>query len=153
VERGRPQMSIWRMRIACWIPKATDTVSDYVLRIAFPLQEWLYESASMLRDTYIACLVYHVYSNNCVTVRYKSTYNHTANLLHVSSSFGHHQRRLPQNKTHYWLIMARMCQCKLLNCTKVIKNCSADCIYIGYIWKFIIRMQTHFYILWFFVSL
>jgi len=25
VERGRPQMTIWRMRIACWIPKATHT--------------------------------------------------------------------------------------------------------------------------------
>jgi hypothetical protein len=25
VERGRPQMIIWRMRIACWIPKATIT--------------------------------------------------------------------------------------------------------------------------------
>jgi hypothetical protein len=22
VERGRPHMTIWRMRIACWIPKA-----------------------------------------------------------------------------------------------------------------------------------
>ena len=25
VERGRPQITIWRMRIACWIPKATHT--------------------------------------------------------------------------------------------------------------------------------
>jgi hypothetical protein len=24
VERGRPQMTIWCMRIACWIPKATN---------------------------------------------------------------------------------------------------------------------------------
>jgi len=23
VERGRPQMTIWRLRTACWIPKAT----------------------------------------------------------------------------------------------------------------------------------
>ena len=30
VEADRPQMtSIWRMRIACWIPKATDTNSEY----------------------------------------------------------------------------------------------------------------------------
>jgi len=27
VERGGPQMKIWRMRIACWIPKATNTLS------------------------------------------------------------------------------------------------------------------------------
>ena len=25
VEQGRPQMTIWRMRFAFWIPKATDT--------------------------------------------------------------------------------------------------------------------------------
>ena len=25
VGRDRPQMTIWRMRIACWIPKATNT--------------------------------------------------------------------------------------------------------------------------------
>jgi len=25
VERGRPQMTIWRMRIACWITKAINT--------------------------------------------------------------------------------------------------------------------------------
>jgi len=24
VERGRPHMTIWRMRIACWIPKVTN---------------------------------------------------------------------------------------------------------------------------------
>ena len=29
VELGRPQMTIWRMRIACWIPKATNTHSEY----------------------------------------------------------------------------------------------------------------------------
>jgi len=25
VERGRPQMAIWRVRVACWITKATNT--------------------------------------------------------------------------------------------------------------------------------
>jgi len=32
------QMAIWRMRIACWIPKAKNTHSQYVTIIAFPLQ-------------------------------------------------------------------------------------------------------------------
>jgi len=41
VERGRPQMAIWRMRIACWIPKAADRHSEYVILIALPLQQWL----------------------------------------------------------------------------------------------------------------
>jgi len=28
----RPQMTIWHMRIACWIPKATDTRLKYVIQ-------------------------------------------------------------------------------------------------------------------------
>jgi hypothetical protein len=57
VERGRPQMTIWRLRIACWIPKATDTHSEYVIPISFPPQPWLHERAALLPDTYIGCLV------------------------------------------------------------------------------------------------
>jgi hypothetical protein len=34
VEWGRPQMAVWRMYIACWIPKATNTHSEYVILIA-----------------------------------------------------------------------------------------------------------------------
>jgi hypothetical protein len=34
-------MPIWRMRIACWIPNATDTHSECVILIAFQLQQWL----------------------------------------------------------------------------------------------------------------
>ena len=45
------------MRFARWITKATDTNSEYVLLIALPRQRWLRERASILRDTYIACLV------------------------------------------------------------------------------------------------
>ena len=30
-------MTIWRIRFACWIPKATNTHSDYVILTAFPL--------------------------------------------------------------------------------------------------------------------
>ena len=39
VEPSRPQMTIWRMRIACWIPKATDTNSEYIILIDF-LDMW-----------------------------------------------------------------------------------------------------------------
>ena len=31
VEWGRPQMTIWRMRILCWTPIATNTLSEYFL--------------------------------------------------------------------------------------------------------------------------
>ena len=37
VEPGRPQMTMWHMRIACWIPKATNTHSESEILIAFPL--------------------------------------------------------------------------------------------------------------------
>jgi hypothetical protein len=50
-------MTVWRMRIACWIRKATNTRSEYVILNDFPLQQWLRERVSMLRYTYIACLV------------------------------------------------------------------------------------------------
>ena len=43
VKRGRPQMSIWRMRIARWITKTTDT--QYVILDTFQLQQWLQERA------------------------------------------------------------------------------------------------------------
>ena len=48
VEPGRPQMTIWCMRIACWIPKSTNIHSDYVTCISFALQQWLYEPTAML---------------------------------------------------------------------------------------------------------
>ena len=47
-----------RIRIAYWLPKATNTLSEYVILIAFPLEQWLHERASLLRYMYIACLVW-----------------------------------------------------------------------------------------------
>jgi hypothetical protein len=40
--------TILRMLIAGWIPKATNTRSEYVILIAFPLQQWLHKRASLL---------------------------------------------------------------------------------------------------------
>jgi hypothetical protein len=45
------------MRIVCWITKATDKYSEYVILIAFPRQQWLRERAAMLCYTYIVCTV------------------------------------------------------------------------------------------------
>ena len=39
--------------LLCWIPNATNTHSEYLIPIAFPLQQWLHERASVL----FACLV------------------------------------------------------------------------------------------------
>ena len=54
VEPDRPQMTIWGVFIACWITKAADTHSEYVILfilIALILQQRLHERASMLRYT------------------------------------------------------------------------------------------------------
>jgi hypothetical protein len=56
-EQNKPQMTIWSTHIACWISKATNTHSEYVILYAFTLQYWLNESASVLRRTYFALRV------------------------------------------------------------------------------------------------
>jgi len=51
-------MPIWRMHNARWIPKATNTFSEYVIFIAFLLQQSLHERVSVLRYAYTAGLVW-----------------------------------------------------------------------------------------------
>jgi hypothetical protein len=51
VQQDTLQTTVWRMRIACWKPKSTDTHSEYAICIAFPLQQWLQKRASLLRYT------------------------------------------------------------------------------------------------------
>ena len=46
-----------RIRIACWITKATDTHPEYVILIAFSQQQWLGKGASMLCYTHTGCPV------------------------------------------------------------------------------------------------
>jgi hypothetical protein len=53
VKPDRPQMTIWRMRIARWTPNATNTHSQYVTLIAFLLQEWLHDFTLYLH--YLSC--------------------------------------------------------------------------------------------------
>jgi len=48
---------VWRRCIVCWITKATNTHSDYVILYASPLRQWLHERASVLRYAYTAYLV------------------------------------------------------------------------------------------------
>jgi hypothetical protein len=49
---------IRRMRYACWVTKATDIHSEYEILTALPLQQWLRERATMLRDTYTSLSCY-----------------------------------------------------------------------------------------------
>ena len=53
VEPDRPQTTVWRMRIACWIAKATKAHSEYVTLIAYTLRKYLYERSSMLLSNQI----------------------------------------------------------------------------------------------------
>jgi hypothetical protein len=53
IQPSRPQMTIGRMRIACWIPKASNTHSCFVILVIFSLQQWLNYRALILRYTYI----------------------------------------------------------------------------------------------------
>jgi hypothetical protein len=60
VELNWPHMTTVRMRNAFWIPVSTYTESEYVILVAFPLQQWLHKRASMLRYTYIAVLYFDI---------------------------------------------------------------------------------------------
>jgi hypothetical protein len=64
VQRGRPQIIIWRMHIACRIPKTTNTHSVCVIVTAFPLQHWFHERSSTLHYMYIVCLISRLRSKN-----------------------------------------------------------------------------------------
>jgi len=52
-EPGWPQMTLRLILTACWIGKATDTHSGYVILFAFPLQQWLQD------------ITFHVYCLSC----------------------------------------------------------------------------------------
>jgi hypothetical protein len=55
LDPGRPQMTIRHMRFTCWVPKVTNTPSEYVILTTFPRQQWLRERSPLLRYMYNAC--------------------------------------------------------------------------------------------------
>jgi len=57
VEAERPQLTLWRMRIAYWITKATDTNTWYAILIAFLRKQRLHERTSLVRYMCIASFV------------------------------------------------------------------------------------------------
>jgi hypothetical protein len=81
VERGGPQMTIWRMRIECWIPKATYT---HTLRLS---NTHCFSSTTMGARTrlnvtlYVRCLF-------CPSLIHCYYYIYTVHdMLHTQSSF------------------------------------------------------------------
>ena len=80
VEPGRSDDGIIRrMPIACWITEASNTYLEYVVLIVLPLQQWLHERASLLRYTYIACLVSIIWISSSASSSVKSflRYDHS----------------------------------------------------------------------------
>jgi len=57
VRQATRNVIVRRMRVVCWVTKAKDTHSEYVILIVLPLQQWLHESPSALRYTYTTLLV------------------------------------------------------------------------------------------------
>jgi hypothetical protein len=55
LEPERSQVTMWCLSIICWIPKAADTNSEYVILIAFPLQQWLHERVTLLYARCLSC--------------------------------------------------------------------------------------------------
>jgi len=71
VEQGRQQMTIWRMRTACCIPKATNTHSEFVHNYCSSVTTMVMRTRL---NTYIACLVFLALLvtlfTECITGRY-----------------------------------------------------------------------------------
>ena len=83
VQLGKTEMTIWYMRAECRITKATDKHSEYVIIIAFKLQQWLHQCASMLHYAFIACLVFLITEYSAVVIQYFSL---TAYLIFSSNN-------------------------------------------------------------------
>ena len=52
-------MTVWHMHIACWITKATNTITECVILVGAPLQQWLHECVPLFRYMHTACLILH----------------------------------------------------------------------------------------------
>jgi hypothetical protein len=61
IQRSRPQMTIWHMRVACWIPKATNTHSPYTYNTYC-----LSTTTIMARTRLIVTL--HIYGLYCCSI-------------------------------------------------------------------------------------
>jgi hypothetical protein len=113
-------MMIWRMRIACCIPKATKyTHSGCVMLIASPLQQWLHESASLLRYMYVCLSVCQYTETNVMhfsfnLLRIKGLYMFRALLAH------------PQEALHKWHLVYCV-RIMSVGCGTVAVNSSITC--------------------------
>jgi hypothetical protein len=61
LEPDRQQMTIWRICIACWIPKATNTHSEYVIINDF-------STATMVARTHLS-FSFYIHCLSCLSVK------------------------------------------------------------------------------------
>ena len=83
------QITIRRMRIACCLPKATNTQSGYVIHIVSPLQQWLNERVSMLRYDLLTFKVNIITSDTATCSDQSATvrpYNYHSNVKRVTTA-------------------------------------------------------------------
>jgi len=58
LESDRTQMTTWRMRTACCIPKATNILSEYIIIIVFQcMNSYVNAPQHYVLTMYIACLI------------------------------------------------------------------------------------------------
>ena len=67
VEPDKPQMTIWRMRIAFRIPKATNTHSEYVILFVF-FTATMVERTRLNVTLYLHCLSFYYFSQVCTII-------------------------------------------------------------------------------------
>jgi hypothetical protein len=72
VQLDKTQMTIWYMLTECRKTKVTNKHSEYVIIIVFTLQQWLHECASLLRCTFIVCLVFLITEYSSVVLQHFS---------------------------------------------------------------------------------
>ena len=68
VQPDRPQMTIWRMRIACWITKATNIHSEYVMLIFFHFNNGCMDAIGYVAHTLSVLLYFALFSVSEVLV-------------------------------------------------------------------------------------
>jgi len=69
VKPDRPQMTVWRMRIACWITNVINIDSEYVMLIFSLLQQLLQERAPSV-TLYVNCLSYIRLTSGKISEKY-----------------------------------------------------------------------------------
>jgi len=125
VEPGGPQMTVWRMRIVCWILKSLNTHWGCVILIAFSLQQLLYERASALHVALyvhglswrlpIPCIfsINYVFNNptkRTYTIKYTCQLSHF--LLNVSAFSAPSSERTFLYAQNYWhFVITYVCSC------------------------------------------